>query len=130
MCFKLLTSCWCSSLVRLSSLAWLSFNFCISVCSRSIYSFNTSISLCSWVFSFSSRFTLLPPRREFSPLSGVVAIFVVEFFSSSVFTSTLIRARSFFAYSASAITALAFSCSSSSCVMFACKSSPCAMRLR
>ena len=67
--FKLLTSCWCCSLVRLSSLAWLSFNFCISVFSLSIWSFKSSTSLCSWAISFSNRFTLLPPRREFTPLS-------------------------------------------------------------
>ena len=42
----------------------------------------------------------------------------------------LIRARSFLACFASAITSLAFSCSSSSWAMFACKSSPCAIMLR
>ena len=50
--FRLLTSCWCCSLIRLSSLAWLSFIFCISVRRLSIWSFKFSTSLCSWAFSF------------------------------------------------------------------------------
>ena len=82
--FRLLTSCWCCSLIRLSSLAWLSFIFCISVRRLSIWSFKFSTSLCSWAFSFSNRLTLLPPRREFTPLSTLVAVFVAEIFSSSV----------------------------------------------
>jgi len=48
--FRLLTSCWCCSLVRLSSLAWSSFIFCISEWSLSICPFNSSTSLCSWAF--------------------------------------------------------------------------------
>ena len=61
--FRLLTSCWCCSSVLFFSLAWLSFNFCMLVWSVSICPFNPSTSLCSWIFSFSSRFTLLPPRK-------------------------------------------------------------------
>ena len=71
--------------------------------SRSICPFNSSTYLYSWVFSLSSRFTLLPPRREFSPLSAVAAVFAAEFllrqatkvddFSSSVFASALAFSR-------------------------------------
>ena len=73
----------------------MSFNFCISVCSLSIWSFKSSISLCNWAFSFSSLLYLLPLRREFTPFSTLVAVFAAEFFSSSVFASALMWARSF-----------------------------------
>lgn len=62
-----------------------SFIFCILMCSLSICPLKSSTSSRSSLFSFSNRFTLLPPRREWIPLSAAVTVLVVEFFSSSVF---------------------------------------------
>ena len=82
--FKLLTSCWCCSLVRLSSLAWLSFIFCISVCSLSIWSFKSSTSLQSASICLVAPCGLSPIFLELPLFMGRTALIFQNHFVRSV----------------------------------------------